>query len=149
MFMDAVVISTDRNGLLVSNEANGEEVFVNTRNAGRFSPGDRIRIRFSGQMSMSIPPQITATSIQRLRPIPPVIPLPPSPQPTPNEIRAIILRRERDSLTVRDTRNRQTIHVVYPFAHHFCVNQQVIIRYDTIMLSEPPRVTAIDILPVC
>lgn len=143
MAMNATVIRSNRQSLLVRNEANGEEVMVFFRNANAFSPGDRIRIIFNGQMTMSIPPQISAISIQRLRPAPP------SPHPSPRQMRAVVLQSGRNALIVRDTRDQRQIRVEYPHAHHFCAGQRVDIRYDTITMSNPPRVSATDIFPVC
>lgn len=139
MNMIATVIQVNPRSLLVRDEETGEEVMVFFRNAGSFSVGDRINITFNGQMTLSIPPQITATSIQILNPIPPIA----------SEIRAVVLQRGRNFLLVRNTQNRQQIQVEYPYAHHFCVQQQVIVRYDSITLSNPPRVTATDIIPLC
>lgn len=139
MNMTATVLQADRQSLLVRNEE-AEEVRVNYRNANNFSVGDRIRITFNGQMTFSIPPQITATSIERLRP---------APQPVPSEVRAVVIQRGRNFLIVINMQNNQQIRVEYPYAHHFCVGQQVIVRYDTITLSNPPRVTATDIIPAC
>lgn len=140
MNMTATVIRVEPRSLLVRNEENGEEVLVFYRNAGNYSVGDRIRINFNGQMTLSIPPQITAISIVRLSP---------ESQPTPSEIRAVVLQKGRDFLIVRNMQNRQQLRVQYPFAHHFCVRQQVTVRYETITLTTPPTVTATDIIPIC
>lgn len=146
MTMTATVIQVGPQSLLVRNEENNEEVLVNFRNSNRFSVGDRIRITFNGQMTFSIPPQITATSIQRLGSISPA---PPSPQLRPSEMRAVVLQTGRNFLIVRNTRTGQQMRVEYIHAHHFCIRQQIIVRYDTITMTTPPTVTATDILPVC
>lgn len=93
MTMTATVLRVNPGSLLVRNEANGEEVLVNTRSANRFSPGDRVRITHRGQMTFSIPPQITATSIQRLGGAPAPPPRPTPPQSALSEMRAIVLQR--------------------------------------------------------
>lgn len=140
MIMIATVIRVDRQSLLVRNEETGEEFLVFFRDADRFSVGDRVRITYNGQVTLSIPPQITATSIQRLGP---------APQPSQRVMRAVVLQIGRNFLIVQNTRDRQQVRVEYPLARHFCVGQRVDIRYDTITLSNPPRVTATDIIPVC
>lgn len=152
MNMIATVLQVNRQGLLVRDDETGQEVQVNMRNGNRFSVGDRVRIAFSGQMTSSIPPQISATSVQRLRPSGPEFLPPPGPSPSPgssNEVRGVITQRGRNFLMVRENRTGQQYRVEYVFAHHFCVRQQVIVRYDTITLSNPPRVTATDITPIC
>lgn len=141
MTITATVLEVNPNSLLVRNEANDEEVLVFTRNASQYSVGDRIIITFNGQMTFSIPPQITATSIQRLSAAPPTS--------QPSEMRAEVLQRGRNFLIVRNTQNRQQFRVEYQFAHHFCVRQRVVVSYDTITFDNPPRVTATDIVPVC
>lgn len=144
MTMNATVLQVNPQSLLVRNEETGEEVLVLFNNTSSFSVGDRIRITFSGQMTLSIPPQITATSIEIIRPFPPA---PPFPQPS--EMRAVVLQKGINFLLVRNLQNRQLIRVEFPQAHHFCIQQQIIVRYDTITFSNPPRVTATDIISVC
>lgn len=52
--------------LLVCDHSTDQEVLVHTANACCFSRGDCVCIHFSGVMTMSIPPQITATCIHRV-----------------------------------------------------------------------------------
>jgi len=52
--------------LLVCDHTTDQEVLVHTAEACRFSCGDCVCIHFSGAMTMSIPPQITATCIRRV-----------------------------------------------------------------------------------
>ena len=66
MVMIATVLSVRRDNLLVFDFANRRQVQVNTNDAFRFRPGDLVRIRYNGAMTMSIPPQISATSIIRI-----------------------------------------------------------------------------------
>lgn len=66
MVMIATIIFVQRGSLLVFDFANRQQVQVNTRDASRFRPGDLVRIRYNGAMTMSIPPQISATSIVRI-----------------------------------------------------------------------------------
>lgn len=139
MTMDATVIRTEQRRLLVRDSQSGNEVMVNFNNARRFSSGDHVRITHNGIMTNSIPPQITATAIQR-------IPAPPTP---PAEIRAVILQRSHNSLLVRDMRDGRQIRVNYPFAYHFCVRQQIVVKHDAITMDNPPRVEAKDIIPIC
>lgn len=61
--MNATVIHVQCNHMLVCDHATSQEVFVHTNDACRFSVGDQVRIEFSGVMTMSIPPQISATCI--------------------------------------------------------------------------------------
>ena len=66
MIMTATVLSTQRDNLLVFDFSNRRQVQVNTNGASRFCPGDLVRIRYNGAMTMSIPPQISATGIVRI-----------------------------------------------------------------------------------
>ena len=68
MFMQAVVQEVQRDRLLVLDLATRQSVFVNTPAAWRFRPGDRVNIWYTGVMTNSIPPQITALYIS---PVPP------------------------------------------------------------------------------
>lgn len=63
MTMQAIVIEVRRDQLLVLDFDSRRRVIVNTPHARRFSPGNIVRIRYSGVMTMSIPPQIYAISI--------------------------------------------------------------------------------------
>ena len=144
MTMNATVIRIlGPRRLLVRDTQTGNEVVVNAANASAFRVGDQLRINYTGQMSFSNPPQISATSIVRAQP--PAGSLPPS-----SEIRrAQILSVQRGQLSVRDPQSRRIMNVRFAFAHHFCVRQLVNIRYDSISLTNPPTVTATDITPVC
>lgn len=66
MTMFATVLSVQRGSLMVLDLSTRQRVQVNTRDAFRFRRGDIVRIRYSGAMTMSIPPQISATSIVRV-----------------------------------------------------------------------------------
>lgn len=66
MVMIATILSAQRGNLLVFDFANRRQVRVNTNDAFRFGPGDLVRIRYNGAMTMSIPPQISAISIVRI-----------------------------------------------------------------------------------
>ena len=66
MTMRATVLSTQRGRLLVFDQAMLQRVIVHARNACHFCVGDHVCIRYSGAMTMSIPPQITAISISRI-----------------------------------------------------------------------------------
>ena len=63
MMMQATVLSVEPNRLLVFDHATRQQVLVNVRCACRIRPGDFVRIWYSGAMTMSIPPQITAQHI--------------------------------------------------------------------------------------
>ena len=68
MVMIATVLSVQRSNLLVFDFANRQQVQVNTNDAFRFRPGDLVRIRYNGAMTMSIPPQISAIRIMKISP---------------------------------------------------------------------------------
>lgn len=143
MEMIAIVIRVGSDSLLVRDLDTGQTVRVNTGEARQFSVGDRIIITHSGAMTPSIPPQIGAITIRRTQEITP------PPQEGPTEMRALVLQRRRNSLLVRDmSNNRQTL-VNFNAAHHFCTGQRIVVQYDTIRLSNPPEIDAIDIIPVC
>lgn len=144
MIMTATALRVDDRSLLVMDNRNNQEVLVHFRNARMFSPGDRISITFNGQMTHSIPPQITATSIRLIQSAQP----PPS-QSRPSEMNATVIQRRNNSLLVRDMSNNRQILVHSPHSSHFCVGQRIVIQYDTIVMNNPPEVTAIDINPVC
>lgn len=145
MTIDATVLEVYNDRLLVRDLRNNQEIIVFTRDARRFSPGDVVRIITNGQMTLSIPPQTTAISIQRIqRPITP----PPS---TSSELRATVIQRSCDALLVREIGTNNTFIVDYRNSCSFSVGQRVIIRYETIFLNVPPapsRITATSITPM-
>lgn len=61
----AKVLRVDSRDLLVCDCSTKQEVVVHTNQARCFSSGDCVCIHFSGAMTMSIPPQITATCIKK------------------------------------------------------------------------------------
>ena len=63
MTMQATVRRVECNSLLVFDREMSQTVMVHTADACRFRVGDFVCIRYSGVMTMSIPPQITATRI--------------------------------------------------------------------------------------
>lgn len=66
--MLATVVQAWGTQVLVTNNANGQEVLVNTNNStGNLMAGEQVRIVFDGIMTASIPPQIFAQSICVLR----------------------------------------------------------------------------------
>ena len=66
--MIATVLGCRNGSLIVRDHANSQIVVVHTPWACRFRIGDRVRIQFSGAMTLSIPPQITAINIMRIPP---------------------------------------------------------------------------------
>lgn len=52
--------------LMVCDVCSHQTVRVNTEKAGCFSVGDCLCIHYSGAMTMSIPPQITAENIHKV-----------------------------------------------------------------------------------
>ena len=66
--MTATVVQAWGSQVLVNDNANGQEVLVNTNNStGNLAAGDQVRIVYNGVMTASIPPQISADSICVLR----------------------------------------------------------------------------------
>ena len=61
----ARVLRVHRDHLLVRDCRTRQEVRVNTPRARRFRPGESVIIQYSGAMTRSIPPQISAQSIMR------------------------------------------------------------------------------------
>lgn len=66
MVMCATVLEVNQNNLLVRDNANSQEVVVNTSNVCNLRVGDRVRIIHNGAMTMSLPPQISAIRIIRV-----------------------------------------------------------------------------------
>lgn len=146
MTMNAVIIRVQPGSLLVNDLSNNQEVLVHYRSPNCFSSGDNIKITYDGRMTFSIPPQITASSIQLIHPAAP--PQPPH-QSTPAETRVTVIQQGRGFLMVRNIRNSSLMRVNYPNAHHFCVGQRIIVKYDSIIMSNPAVINALDIIPVC
>ena len=66
--MLATVVQAWGSQVLVTDNANGQEVLVNTNNStSNLIAGDQVRIVYDGIMTASIPPQIAARSICVLR----------------------------------------------------------------------------------
>ena len=66
--MLATVVQAWGSQVLVTDNANGQEVLVNTQNStANLAAGDQVRIVFNGVMTASLPPQISAQSICVLR----------------------------------------------------------------------------------
>lgn len=65
MVMCATVSCVEDNRLMVIDNKTRQEVAVNTC-CLNFEQGDRIKIIYNGAMTMSIPPQISASRIIRL-----------------------------------------------------------------------------------
>ncbi len=65
MTMCAVILEIDNRRLLVRDSKTDQEIVVNTRCNCNFRVGDRVIIFYSGAMTMSIPPQISAIRIRK------------------------------------------------------------------------------------
>ncbi len=66
--MLATVVQAWGTQVLVTDNANGQQVLVNTNNnTGNLAAGEQVRIVFDGVMTASLPPQISAQSICVLR----------------------------------------------------------------------------------
>ena len=63
MTMQATVRRVERNNLYVFDHAMSQIVVVHTPDAYSFRVGNFVCIEYSGAMTRSIPPQITATNI--------------------------------------------------------------------------------------
>lgn len=63
MTMQATVLRVQCDNLLVFDHAMSQTVVVHAADACRFHVGEYVCIRYSGVMTRSIPPQITATNI--------------------------------------------------------------------------------------
>ncbi len=61
----AKVLCVQCSSLLVCDCSSQQKVLVHTDQAHCFSCGDYVRIEYSGAMTMSIPPQISAIRISR------------------------------------------------------------------------------------
>ena len=66
MRMIAIVREVRANSLLVRDISIPQDVIVHTDTARRFCVGDKVSILYSGVMTRSIPPQITAIRIRRI-----------------------------------------------------------------------------------
>lgn len=143
MIMKATVVQVNPGNLFVNDSETGDDVMVHFQTAGQFSVGDNIKITYNGKITRSIPPQISAITIQRLRPNVNAA------GSIPSETRAVIIQKNQSSLLVRKTQDNGQLLVNYPYANHFCVGQQITIRYDTILMNDPPEVKALEITPVC
>jgi len=145
MTIDATVLEVYNDRLLVRDLSNNQEIMVYSRDARSFSPGNIIRIIFNGQMTLSIPPQITAISIQR-------IPRPVTPPPSASsELRATVIQRSCDSILVREIGTNNPFLVEYQNSCRFSVGQNLVIQYETIFLNVPPalsRIVATNITPM-
>lgn len=161
MVMLAMVLSVESGSLLVRDLNTNQEVRVNTNDARRFSQGDRIAILYSGAMTRSIPPQISAISIQKLpagiapappiTPTPPITPAPPiAPAPPAyREMNAIVVQKSDNALLVRNLDSNTIYLINSPYSRFFCLGQRIIVRYNSITMTNPPEIHAVDILPVC
>lgn len=66
MSIRATVLTVDSCQLLVLDHCTSQEVLVHSHMACRFCPGDQVCIHYSGAMTRSLPPQITAFCIRHL-----------------------------------------------------------------------------------
>lgn len=64
--MSATVLQVQPGELLVCGHASCQEVVVHTAQACCFCPGDQVCIRYSGAMTSSLPPQISASSVTHM-----------------------------------------------------------------------------------
>jgi len=67
MFMHATVLVVRKDRLFVRDHSTSQEVLVHTSDGCGFQPGDHICIQYSGAMTKSIPPQISAVRITKKR----------------------------------------------------------------------------------
>lgn len=64
--LPACVLEVDDCALLVKDLCTCQKLLVHTDDACCFCEGDRVCVRYGGIMTMSIPPQITACSVQKV-----------------------------------------------------------------------------------
>ena len=62
----AIVCQVCSCSLLVCDQSTNQKVLVHTEDACCFCAGEHVCIHFDGAMTNSLPPQINATSIERL-----------------------------------------------------------------------------------
>ena len=62
--MRARVLETNNCSLLVCDLHTGQQVLVHAQNACCFCPGDCVCVEYSGAMTTSIPPQISAHCVR-------------------------------------------------------------------------------------
>lgn len=67
VIMTATVLEVRHRSLLVRDRRTSQKVLVHTSLARLFRPGNIVRILYSGAMTRSIPPQITAIRIKKIR----------------------------------------------------------------------------------
>lgn len=67
MILQAIVVKVRPGNLLVFDESMSQTVLVHTPRACRFRVGNCVSILYNGIMTRSIPPQITAIKITRIR----------------------------------------------------------------------------------
>ena len=65
--MLATVCRVQNHCLLVCDHCNNQEVVVHCSSACCFCPGERVCIHYNGVMTNSMPPQISADCIERVR----------------------------------------------------------------------------------
>lgn len=146
MILDAIVQEVNWRSLLVREIGSRNEILVNNVfNAQNFSRGNCVRIHYTGQMTLSIPPQISAISVENIE----CDPERPSSPSRPSEMTAIVLQRRRNELLTRNLSNNHEIIVRTPHADHFCIGQRLIVTYDSILMNNPPEVEAISIRSIC
>lgn len=63
VIMQARILRVNRDSLLVRDCRTGQQVQVDTTRARRFRPGQRVIILYSGAMTRSVPPRITAADV--------------------------------------------------------------------------------------
>ncbi len=117
--------------LLLSDEA--QEIRVNYPRVYELEPGQSVCVEYDGRMTRSIPPQISAISVQQ--------------RPAEAQICGEILLVERERfLLLEDTEGE--IYVNTPRAREFAPGDMVCVVYNGAMTrSIPPQISAIEILP--
>ena len=65
--MTGVILEINEKQILIRDEATNQEVVVHTSCVCNLAVGDRVHVLYSGRMTMSIPPQISAMPITRLK----------------------------------------------------------------------------------
>ncbi len=65
VMMQARILRVRRDDLLVRDCRTGQEVRVDLPRPGRFRPGESVIVQYSGAMTRSVPPRISAWSVMR------------------------------------------------------------------------------------
>lgn len=125
-----VVLSVDQ-GFFLMQDNDGGEIHVNYPDTYALAPGESVCVQYNGQMTASIPPQISAISVEH---------------PRENEIVCGEIQSIGNEYFMLLTDDSQEIRVNYPLAYEWAPEQIVCVEYDGRMTrSIPPQISAISV----